>query len=232
MSTARISGARRVPRAWLFPIPFAVLIAFGAFLFALRECAESTQEQAPLSPVDLLALLELDNDSLRGSWEIQAGALVSPTEIDALLQIPFAPPREYDLEMVIEWKDGPDGFGVGLAVPPAQVLAALDSHGHTLSGLTLVDGKTAEANATTYRGRLFEKDRPVKFLFSVRRGRVEISADGRTIIEWTGDPKALSLRAPWTPRSREALFLCSLNGTYRVLRSVLTPLSGRGRRLR
>jgi hypothetical protein len=212
----------------------ALLSLFAALLFALRECAESRrEEEGPPAPVDLLPMIELRNDSLKGAWDLQAGSLVAPLEVDALLQIPFAPPREYDLELVVEWTEGPDGFGVGLALGGgSQVLAALDSHGHTLSGLALVDGKTADENATTYKGRLFQKDKPLKLLFAVRRGRIAVSADGRKVIEWAGDPRALSLRAPWMPRSRDALFFCSLNGKYRVVRAVVTPLSGKGRKLR
>jgi hypothetical protein len=223
---------RNVRRIW---VPVLLLVLFVGALAALRRYSEIRQErdnELPPQRVDLMALIELRNDMVRGGWKMDGGALLSPSEVDALLQIPYAPPLEYDVEAIIEWREGDDGFGIGLASGSAQMLAAMDSHGHSISGLAQIDGKPVDENETTFRGRVFEKDRPVKVLCAVRLDSVTVKANGSTLIEWKADFRRVSLRSPWEVRSRESLFLCSLHGVYRITSLSVMPITRAGRLLR
>ncbi len=149
-----------------------------------------------------------------------------------MIQVPYAPPAEYDLVAVVEKKEGPDGFGLGLAVGSNQVMLVLDSHGGSCSALSTIDGKDANENETRYLGSVFRGSRPATVQVSVRRSLLEVTVDGKKLIRWNADYSRCGLRVPWTVSSKEALSLCALKGSYVVSKFSLAPVSGQGRALR
>jgi len=86
--------------------------------------------------IDLLKLIDVDRDSVKGKWKMENGVLVSPDDI-GLLHIPFSPPDEYELDLVVE---GGKRCDFVLVTGDSQCCVILQ--GASGSGLDLVDGKT------------------------------------------------------------------------------------------
>ena len=198
----------------------------------LAKRVESIDRQfGPGPAVNLLRLIDTGRDSVRGIWVRKGSVLVTPLEIDSLLQIPYIPPQEYDLEIVAQWLGGNDGLGIGLASGRSQVMMVMGSWGHTLNGLRSIDGVLEDKNETSYRGNLFPSGKPVTILCSVRRSSIEVTVNRKRVVLWKADYKRVSL-GKWSIPSGEALMLCALNGTYHISRITLIPVSGRGKHLR
>ncbi len=185
----------------------------------------------PKGAVDLLAMVDPKQDGVRGVWEARGGALITPPAIDTLLQVPYVPPAEYDLDLSVEWKEGPDGFGIGLASGDAQVMMMIGSWHQKHAGLRFIEGVMEDRNETSYTGALFVKGRPLRVICAIRSSSLEVTADGKRILQWKADWKRVS-SGGWATAEKGALTLTSLYGTYQVSRMVLVPVSGQGRALR
>ncbi len=179
--------------------------------------------------VDLLKLIDLKLDVIVGAWKLEGGALISPSM--GQIRIPYAPPAEYDLEMVVR-KNPPHVLKIGLAAGEVRFEVALDNLSATLSGIFMVDGKPAQLNETAFRERAFTSDKPARVLVSVRRMGVSATVEGRKVVDWRGDLRRLSLHEWWKAGDRSTLLLGSNSGPYVVERMVLITAAGSGRRLR
>lgn len=62
----------------------------------------------------------------------------------------------------------------------------------------------------------------------MRRDGVEVKVDGRTLIDWRGDPARLSLAEYWMTPTADALFLGAYDCRYRFHRVTLEPLEAGG----
>src|SRR5204863_2430934 len=86
-------------------------------------------------------------------------------------------------------------------------------------------------NEVTSNENGFTSSRPVTLLFSVRRTRLTVSADGKTLIDWQADYKKLSLQDYWRIPNGKALGIGGMaGGTFSKVS--LTAISGQGKKLR
>lgn len=195
---------------------------------------------AKLAPgaIELLRLVDPGKDAVVGEWVFEGTTLVCAKAVSAArIQIPYIPPEEYDLSVVLERKSGSQGANVGLSNGTVQFHLVIDSFEQNkyASGLSLIDGRLPILpirNETTREGALLPKDRPVTIEAFVRKTGVKMVADGVTIFDWSGDLSRLSnldqLKVP-NPRT---LYLCGWDAKYHFSKMVLTPISGKGERLR
>ena len=65
--------------------------------------------------------------------------------------------------------------------------------------------------------------------FSVRKGSIVVSGDGRPLIRWKGDFKRLNPTTP-TP-NQTSLYLGTWETGYDITQALLFPVSGQGRKL-
>jgi hypothetical protein len=108
----------------------------------------------PKATVDLLPLVDPKRHTVNGAWTLEDGALVSSGATFERVLIPYAPPDEYVLRVVIEPRDKRESFSIGL-VKESQFLMVLDAWvgaGGPLAALELIDGKVSLDNETTRRG--------------------------------------------------------------------------------
>src|SRR5262249_54536878 len=124
--------------------------------------------------INLLALVDPKAHATVGEWKKERKALVCKnTSGQPIIQLPYEPGEEYDLEMTFRRVEGEDGLFIGLVVGGRRVNALIDGHNGSeqVTGLEFVDEKrVVEANPTTVKGKVFEKDKESKIVCSVRSG--------------------------------------------------------------
>jgi hypothetical protein len=188
--------------------------------------------EAAGASVNLLPLIDPQKDLVVGLWRLTPKGIASPKMNDSMLQVPYIPPDEYDLEVVAELQDGDDGLGIGLARGQSQVMMVIGSWGQTANGLRFVDSKYEKDNPTSFPGPIFVRGKPLRILCSVRSSSITVTVDGKRILSWKSDWSRLSVGVNWTVPRKDTLFFSSINNVYEISRYTLTPVSGQGKKLR
>ncbi len=186
----------------------------------------------PEKEIDLLRLLDPEKCWQVGSWLKESGKLLSPKRFGARLQVPYCPPPEYRLVLVVEPLDEPDGLILGVRLGTQRFVTLINYTPKSvgLSALENVDGRNV-GNPTTISGNLLQEDRLSQVIVVVTQGTVTVSVDGRRIMAWRGRPERLSLSDYWKTPEEKALFIGAYNCRYRIHRMTLEPLQGQGERL-
>jgi hypothetical protein len=183
--------------------------------------------------VDLLDFIDAKTDSVAGSWGFEDNSLVTSAVSWGRLQLPVAPPEEYDLQFQATRKGGANSLNIGLVVGERQVVLIMDGWDKgDKTGLDRVGEKSFFENETTYVGQIFLPGKPAKVLCKVRKASVAVQVNGAPVLGWKGDVKQLSLWPDWKVPEKRALFLGSWESVFRLDELVLTPVSGRAALLR
>ena len=195
--------------------------------------AKTSQPQPPESgPADLLNLIDPQRDGVKGTWLRNGADLVSLADEYSRIQIPYMPPDEYDLEISVTREDGNDTFGIGLVMGEHQAMIALDSYSPKVTGLHTLDGKKANVNESTRRVDALKLKTRSKLLCSVRKDKITLTCDDKTILDWSGDPNRLAVQSAFAVPNNRVLFLASMRSVFTIDKIVLTPVTGEGKRLR
>lgn len=191
-------------------------------------------EWEPYPQVDLLKLIDPKRDAVVGTWTIVGEALSSPVGNEgARVQIPYAPPEEYDLTLVVTRKSVVDGATVGLVAGGRQFAIVLDGWDPATSAIDFLDGKGGGTNETTSKvGRIFTDDKPKTIHCAVRRDRLTVTADGKIFIDWKASYSRVSLSNLWTVPDKRTLFVGFYKTPLLFSKILLTPVSGEGQGLR
>ena len=185
--------------------------------------------------IDLLALVDVAKDRVSGDWIAADGKLESPKAYGTRIELPYEPPEEYELLVIAEPLDEPNGLILGLR-SGGHRFQVLVNHAQKdagpVSAIEDIDGKNVGANATTVRRPVLTQNRLSQIICTVKKDSVTVMCDGQLLIDWRGDAKRLSLSDYWKTPHDNALFLGAYDCRYRLHRVTLTPLSGEGKRLR
>ena len=190
--------------------------------------------RVPPGSIDLLGLIDLERDSVKGRWRLHQSTLIAPKTPGARVQIPYRAPSEYALTISAEPKDPKNGFVIGLTSGGRQFHAIIDfkSWGMgPMSALENVDGRDVAHNPARLNGDVLRTGRRSIIVCTVRRGDVTIHCDGKPIINWKGPSSRLSLNTYWEVPSKEALFIGTYACEYRIDQITLKAISGVGRTL-
>ena len=162
----------------------------------------------PPGTVDLLSLVDVERDAVKGQWEMVDGVLLSPAGVNqARLQLSHAVPEEYRLTVVAERRlyNRYPTLGLGLVVGQRQCYCLIDCEERGGGGLDQVDGKSWNKNPTFWRSKNLQDAAPSTIVCEVRRGRITVRVDERQVVDWRGDFSRLSLYPAWKVPDRAAL---------------------------
>jgi serine/threonine protein kinase/formylglycine-generating enzyme required for sulfatase activity len=197
---------------------------------ATKLPSEQSGKASAGESVNLLAMIDAKKHALKGDWISVGGTLVSPGGLDSELQIPYAPPAEYVVDIVATRTGNPEGFFLGLVQEGRQFIVGLDGDQAQQSGIGRIDGKGTNENETTYRGALFRGGKPSNIRYTIRKKRIIVAFDNETIIDWNCDPARLSFPS-WLHIPDKRTLSVATNTSYHITKIVLTPISGRGERI-
>lgn len=183
------------------------------------------------TPLDLLALVQ-ERDAVLGGWSLDHGKLISPAVAWARIQLPCAPPREYDLKLSVTRLQGDDSLNLGLAREGKQFMIVLDGNGGSDTGLDLIGGKGFSKNETSFKGQVLPRQVSREILVSVRDEGLTVSVGERAICQWRGRYETLGLLSSWTVYDNCVLFIGTWATSYRIEAISLMPVSGNATILR
>jgi len=179
--------------------------------------------------VDLLPLIDPKKDGYQGGWDKSGGSLLSPVPVaQASLQIPYLPPPEYDLRMVIEKKDI-HVLHVGL--PSDNIRIGVDVDNQSTWGTLNFPAPSGKNSIVRYNASYTSKGKPSTLLISIRKTGVWVSIDSRIVLSYEGDISAAGPDTSWNPPNAKCLMLGSWGG-WIISKMVLVPVSGQGKPLR
>ncbi|HVX86878.1 MAG TPA: hypothetical protein VH253_18995 [Phycisphaerae bacterium] len=178
--------------------------------------------------VDLLGLVDPGKDAVSGTWR-SGGGLTVASDRYALLQLPFAPPEEYDLAVTFTRTAGDGSLAVLLASHRKSFGFALDVKGE--ARFERVGNKIAKDNPTSVPV-VINNGQAYVLTIQVRNDHVAALLDGKPLTQWKTDYKDMARYALWKMNDDS---LCGLgaNGAGATFSAVvLTEVSGKGKAVR
>jgi hypothetical protein len=171
------------------------------------------------APVNVLALVDPRKHTGGGECRAAAGAVVCSGA--GLLELPHVPVGAYDVEVLIERRDGEDECHIGLVAAGRPFSVQVDWGKGQCTGLSGVDGKQVYENETRVNGRQLLPKKARTFVCAVRDDQVVVLADGKEILRWKGDPKRLSLGS--RSDKLQNLFFSWNGASFALLKYTVTP---------
>jgi hypothetical protein len=173
--------------------------------------------------VNLLKIVDLARDRIRGTWNWTDGVLVSGPE--SVLGIPYEPPQEYDF--IMEFQTDSTLISPRLTKGETAFWWGMKGWSHVLCGFYWIDGKHLDNNPTRTN---FPMKNGVKYLCEVRVRNDGLTAlvDGKVITEFKTDYKNLGddYGYAFAPR---ALGLFVYKHTAKIFRMEVREVTGKGR---
>ncbi|HYF37781.1 MAG TPA: hypothetical protein VD994_20940, partial [Prosthecobacter sp.] len=184
--------------------------------------------------VDLLALIDVDRDTIRGMWSKSTrGVSVAPQSGVTVLEIPYQPPEEYDYE--VEFTPDNDGMNVNqyLSAGGRSFAWKLNSHNIVppLYGFEMLDGRFAKdlREAATQMDSAIEKGKRYHSKIEVRRGGLRALLDGEELVRWSGDFNRFSMEDHSRLRDELHLGIGSWKRAVTFHKVQVTEVTGTGR---
>ena len=187
--------------------------------------------------MDLLALVDPAKDKVEGSWQRTPGGLAAVQRVrQSRITIPVAPEGSYELQLQFARTEGNDAIATVLPVGSAKVILFLCTYAGKAHGLSDIRRAPAVNNETTVTPGTIENGRDhylqVRVDLEDAKAQIRVGLDGRSIIDWKGDPSDLSARGGWDVPQAGCLGV-GANGAIITWRSArLRMLSGEARLLR
>lgn len=161
---------------------------------------------APLS--NLLERIDLNQNTVRGNWTLQADKLLSPRTTKARIELPIDVPREYDLEFTAMRVAGTGELVVGFVRDGIQSALFLDRLGRE-SGL-------AGLGSALYKKPILPLNRAVPLTLRIRRDGFTLLTEGRELFSKSAPGDFPRTPADWLVRNKLSLFLGSESSTFEI----------------
>lgn len=171
-------------------------------------------------PVDLLKAVDLTRDVVLGDWQQTSSTLIGPT--DSKIYLPTRPPEHYQLRMSARRLEANGGLTIGFMMAGRQGMAAIDGWNSTVSGL-FVDGRDANDNCTSKKGKLFKDQSVGEIVLTVHPGHLLCQFNKATVIDWHGDPDRLMLHSGFGMSCRESAFVVT-SAKFAIESAELIPI--------
>ena len=134
--------------------------------------------------IDLLKLIDPKKHKVAGNWSLQGTALVTHGGPYCCMQIPFAPPEEYQLNITVTRLTGKQGLHLGLVKGERQFSVVLDSSGRNTALHVLDRTRQFTKNVSAFDGPLLKEGVPTEIECKVHKTGVSVTVKGQTVIEW------------------------------------------------
>jgi hypothetical protein len=237
-------GLRALPQILISGISTRVIALAAMLLCVATSCTDLPPTVQGKVAKDMIALMDLDKDCVKGKWTKDDSGLHTTTTSFGRTQIPYQPGQEYDVKLVCQRSGNVDMIALGLMKGNVQFVIGIDAATRFVSsGIDRVDGKAFSENEFVVKKTTLDNSKASTIIVNVRDTVLTVTVDGTTLFEWkdkdkagkeTGKPLAyerLSLMPEWNVPLGKALFLGAFSD-YTVTTLEVTNQTGRGNYLR
>lgn len=217
----------------------------GLVLMVLGSgCSQLPPSVTGKVPIDLLAMIDLDKDQVKGKWTKDDSGLHTTATSFGAVTIPYLPGEEYDVTCVCQRSGNVDMIALGLVKGSVPFVVGIDGTVNvTGSGLDRLDGKSFIDNETTKKQTTLDNTKSSTIIVAVRNVSLVVTVDGNTLIEWkikdkdgkdTGKPldySRLSLFPEWKVPAGKSMFIGAFS-EYAITSLQVTPVTKAGKFLR
>jgi len=150
--------------------------------------------------IDLLPLLDLTRDVVKGKWESTKSGLAGDTGLSGLagmaqIEMPMVPSGNYELEVRFVRISGNE-FTVFLPAGSKSVALFMGGRAGRVSGLEQINGKGYSLNETTVEHANLEYGKTytanMRVIADETEAEIVVTMDGKPHIKWSGSQQALS----------------------------------------
>lgn len=179
--------------------------------------------------VDLVALVDPSRDSVRGKWRKEGVRLIVEREACARIEIPYAPPEEYDFRATFVRSDGNEDVNLILTHAGRSFFWSMAGEKNTAFGFDQVDARNAFQNRTAVRvDSAIENGREYHVVVQVRRSSLKAWVDGKCICFHATNYKDMGMRRDWALRAN-LLGLGVHNGNVTFSLVQIREVTGKGK---
>ncbi|MCX6910597.1 MAG: ThuA domain-containing protein [Verrucomicrobia bacterium] len=154
---------------------------------------------AGASVINLLSLTDPQKDAVVGDWKLTSDGLVlEKPKLAGVLDLPYAPPEEYDFE--IEFTPTGTGMNVNQFLSAGgRAFAWKVARKEQFAVIELLDGKYYDQRkeGVSEKTLTLEPGRRYTSKVEVRRGSLRALVNGEEYLRWSGDFNRLSLEPLW-----------------------------------
>lgn len=177
----------------------ALMIGLGV---VLTGWSGNERQSAQGDWVDLLATTRPSSDVVAGIWRSQDDALVvqanDGSAQNARIAFRYAPPREYDFEVVFTRQTGDKSIALHFVCGAGRASFDIDAWEQHLIGIQNVNGNTLKQNALQVKRQRLMNGQAYTALLQVRRDGVSAFLNGVLVSQYDGDGADLSMLDLWT----------------------------------
>jgi hypothetical protein len=178
--------------------------------------------------IDLLKDLDAQAATVLGEWRMEDGVLVSGKSQPAILEFNYAPPAEYDYQIVCSREEGGGLVGLYCTAAGRRFREVTGGSKNTLCGFGDLMGMPSDRNLATERFGLRNGQR-YTILVKVRRPDVAVYVNGELITQWRTNYLDLAMPHGHSFRHGDTIGLETRESVYRIYSAQVREIAGTGR---
>jgi hypothetical protein len=178
------------------------------------------------SRINLLKLVNIKRDTVRGKWFFRDGALLCRAHRLDRIVFRYKPPAQYNFRITFSRLRGNDSITMFCTAASHEFDWDMGGWGNAFDGFEEVNGHDANANPTTRRfARCLENGRRYICLVKVRANGVRAYLNGRLISKWMTNYHDMTVRGVWGLPRNEVLGLAVQRSPTIFYSAEVTPIN-------
>jgi serine/threonine protein kinase len=225
-----IAGLGREPKP---PPPVAAPAPLPTPLTPGRPELTEEYYQAYSRAVRLIPRVDPARDRVTGDWTATDGRISCGSQAFTKLRLPYLPPDEYDLLVVVTRKTGYGDVNLLLSRGSTRFLWAMGAVGNSIFGFGTINGAWANSNPTTrHDPNCLVNGQVYTVVVQVRKEGLWAYVDGKLKSSWKTDYRDLSSDDDWGLPDPRWIGLGTYESPAEFRRIDLLEVSGPGKPLR
>jgi len=217
----------------LTPISGEGRLLRGAGAASPKKAAGSDPDSTPPGFVSLMPLIDVQKDTVAGTWRMVDGKLTCDNAERAKLEIPYRPPAEYDFRIVFTRIEGSSDVNQILSKSGKPFAWCMGGMSNTNSGFGMINGKWAPEPPNPSLVKFgVEQGRTYVSIVEVRKDGLKATVNGSLVSQWKTNYGDMDLQDAWRLRDSSALGLGTFHSPTTFHKIEIREVTGRGKTTR
>ncbi|CAN5914340.1 hypothetical protein BH11VER1_BH11VER1_25920 [soil metagenome] len=147
--------------------------------------------------INLLALGDADLDKIEGDWKMINGELKGSGSDHSRIAFNAPVPEEYDFRIRFTRQEGNLVVMQHLPFQGREVLWVMGGAFNNAQGLFMINGRNLDDTNPTTMKKGLENGHRYESIVKVRRGRIQVELDGKSVVDYKTDGSDLTVVGGW-----------------------------------